>query len=143
MCSVICRVGFEFISLSIQLENISSKLKMSSTRLCKGKPAKLPKQLAARQSMGTVGWHGMGWDRMGWDGGDDMGWDGMEEMIWGGMGQKRLMRWDGMERGTTQPWGCPANICCINSTVHLLIPLNVLAHYFTSHLLLWQYRFLK
>ena len=39
MCSVICRVGFEFISLSIQLENISSKPKMNSTRLCEVKLA--------------------------------------------------------------------------------------------------------
>lgn len=39
MCSVICRVAFEFISLSIQLENISSKPKMNTTRLCKVKLA--------------------------------------------------------------------------------------------------------
>ena len=100
MCSVICRVGFEFISLSIQLENISSKLKMSSTRLCKVKPAKLPKQLAARQSMGTVGWDGMGWDGMGWDGGDEMGWAGMgwdggDEMGWDGAEEVDEMGWDG------------------------------------------------
>lgn len=50
MCSVICRVGFEFISLSIQLENISSKPKMNSTGLCKVGLAKLLNQ----------GWKGSG-----------------------------------------------------------------------------------
>lgn len=44
MCSVICRVGFEFISLSIQLENISNKPKMNSTRLRGVKPAKLAQE---------------------------------------------------------------------------------------------------
>lgn len=62
MCSVICRVGFEFISLSIQLENISNKPKMNSTRLCKVKLAKLPKQhLKGRRVLalprpGQCGW---------------------------------------------------------------------------------------
>lgn len=61
MCSVICRVGFEFISLSIQLENISNKPKMSSTRLCKVKLAKLALiPLGRERSPGgscSVPWH--------------------------------------------------------------------------------------
>lgn len=71
MCSVICRVGFEFISLGIQLEHISSKPKTSSARLCK---VKLPNFLAARGRVwerlrrGGAGQNGMG---TGWN------WDGM------------------------------------------------------------------
>lgn len=69
MCSVICRVGFEFISLGIQLEHISSKPKMSSARLCKVKLAKLPELHAGgcgrgcgEEEPGKMGW---GWDGMG------------------------------------------------------------------------------
>lgn len=66
MCSVICRVGFEFISLGIQLEHISSKPKMSSARLCKVKLPNFPSwegvgEAVARRSRAKWDGDGTGW----------------------------------------------------------------------------------
>lgn len=92
MCSVICRVGFEFISLGIQLEHISSKPKMSSARLCKVKLPNFPS--CTREGVGEAA-ATRSWAK--WDG------DGME------------LGWDGDRAQQLSAPGCPASICSIHS----------------------------